>query len=106
MVTRNCPQVNKNWQVLVVTLRLILWLCIVLFPFYKIAEVNETSHEVCMNLTAYNCDSTIVSKVEKCIISQARLISVSIQSSHPNTLLLTITFAIMFGSGIKYFHLL
>ena len=106
MITRNCPQVNRFWQVLVVILRLILWLCIVLFPFYKTAEVNETSHEVYMNLVASNCDSTIVSKVKKCIISQAKLISISIQSSHPNTLLLTILFTIMLGSGIKYINLL
>ena len=32
--TTDCPHIKKYGQVMVVTLRLVLWLCIVLFPFY------------------------------------------------------------------------
>ena len=44
--TTHCPQFNQNWQVLAITLRLLLWLCIALFPFYMAAEVNEAAHEL------------------------------------------------------------
>ena len=105
-ITSNCPQDHKACQVVVVILRLILWLFIVLYPFYKTAKVNETSQEFCMYFVLSECDAAIITKVEKCIASQARLISIPIQSSHPNTLLLTIIFTIMLGSSIKYFNLL
>ena len=102
----NCPLINKHWQAVVVALRLVLWLYIVLFPLYRAAEVNETSHEVSVGLVVHSRDPQMVSKGVKYITSKARLIGMSVQPWLPNALLLTIIFAVMLGSGIKYFHLL
>ena len=104
--TTDCPRVNKDWQVLLVALRLILWLCIVLFPFYKAAKVNETSCELSVNLVTRSRDPKMVSKGVKYITLKARLIGILIQPWLPNAFLLIIIFAIMLGSGIKYFHVL
>ena len=102
----DCPRINKDWQAVVVTLRLVLWLCIVLYPFYKAAEVNETSREVSVELVVSSRDPQMVSKGVKYITSKARLIGISVQPWLPNALLLIIIFAMMLGSSIKYFHLL
>ena len=104
--TTDCTRINKDWQALAVILRLVLWLCIVLIPFYKAAEVNETSREVSVEVVVCSRDPQMVSEGVKYITSKARLIGISVQPWLPNALLLIIIFAVMLGSGIKYFHLL
>ena len=90
--TTHCPQFNQNWQVLAITLRLLLWLCIALFPFYMAAEVNEAACE-------------LIQKDYNFFISEARLIGIIIQPWIPKALLIIIIFAIiMLGSNTKYFH--
>ena len=102
--TKRCPQFSQDLQILAITLRLLLWLCIALFPFYKAGEVNEASRKLCITLIECSRDPKMVSKRVKHIISEARLIGILVQPWLPYTFLLIIIFAIMLGSGIKYFH--
>ena len=111
--TTDCPMNNEAimqlWQVVVVTLRLLLWTFITLFPFYKAAKVNATLREFSFKLAMYvhSPEAEKVSKGLKYFSPEARLLGILVQPWLPIAIVLTSFFTIMLGSSIVgYFHLL
>ena len=109
--TTDCPINNEaiqQMQVVVVTLRLLLWTFIALFPFYKAAKVNAALREFIFELAVHKSPEVKkVSKRLKHIFSEARLLGLLVQPWLPNMIVFTLFFTIMLGSSIiEYFHLL
>ena len=93
-------KINKKqtWQVVAITLRMILWTLVVLFPFYKAAEVNENFCQLSLQLTMH---SRAFAKHSQYMSLEARLIGISVWPWIPKVAVFLLIFAIMLGSNIK-----
>ena len=91
-------------QVTAVTLRGILWTWVVLFPFYRAAQVNEASRKLTLKIALYHPE---ISKGAKYIATEIRLIGISVRRWLPCVVILVIFFVIMMGANItSYLHFL
>ena len=93
--------INKKQalQVVAVTLRLILWIVLALFPLYKAAKVAKILRELSFRLTTSNSASA---KGVKYLSSEVRLMGISVQPWSPDVIAFLLTFTIMLGSSIKW----
>lgn len=87
---------KQNIQVVAITLRLILWALLVVFPFYKAAKVNEKFFDLTK-------DGRPFVKYSKYFSSAARLIGISVQPWIPKVAAFLLILAIMLGSNIKWY---
>ena len=115
--TKDCPvysnssnqkdhfQINKKqtFQVVVITLRLILWTLLALFPFYKAAKVNEIFCQLSFKLTMHSHTFANL-KYAQYLSLEARLIGISVQPWIPRATVFLLIFAIMLGSNIKWHY--
>ena len=94
--------INKKQalQVLAVTLRLILWIVLALFPLYKAAKVTKTLRELSFQLTMSN--SASAKEVKYLSSSEVRLMGISVQPWSPDVIVFLLTFTIMLGSSIEW----
>ena len=101
-------KINKKQtgQVAAIAFRMILWILLVLFPFYKAAKVNENFCQLIYSFQEH-MHTRAFAKYSKDISSEARLIGISVRPGIIKVVVYLLIFSIMLGSNIKWhFNLL